>query len=115
MGATDRPRPWSIKTAKKSAVAPLPLRTRREPEQLPGPLRPKTRGARIRKDGPPTAKEERKLGPHNDGGAAFRGGGRFQDRLDVCLRWSEPESQEREEAFFVAYDDSGIDALLSPL
>ncbi len=38
-----------------------------------------------------------------------------KDRLDVCLRWSEPESHEREEAFFVAYDDSGIDALLSRL
>ena len=38
-----------------------------------------------------------------------------KDRLDVCLRWSEPESHEREEAFFVSYDDSGIDALLSRL
>ena len=39
-----------------------------------------------------------------------------KDRLDVCLRWSEPESHEKEEAFFfVAYDDSGIDALLSRL
>jgi transposase len=38
-----------------------------------------------------------------------------KDRLDVCLRWSEPEMHEKEEAFFVAYDDSGIDALLSRL
>jgi transposase len=38
-----------------------------------------------------------------------------KDRLDVCLRWSEPESHEREEAFFVAYDDSGVHALLSRL
>ena len=38
-----------------------------------------------------------------------------KDRLDVCLRWSEPESNQKEEAFFVAYDDSGIDALLSRL
>ena len=37
-----------------------------------------------------------------------------KERLDVCLRWSEPESQE-EEAFVVAYDDKGIDALLSRL
>ena len=37
-----------------------------------------------------------------------------KERLDVCLRWSEPESQE-EEAFVVAYDDNGIDALLSRL
>jgi transposase len=39
-----------------------------------------------------------------------------KDRLDVCLRWSEPERHNEEEAFFfVAYDDSGIDALLSRL
>jgi transposase len=40
----------------------------------------------------------------------------YKDRLDVCLRWSEPEShQQEEEAFALAYDDSGIDALLSRL
>src|SRR5215208_1703453 len=62
VGATDRLRPWSIKTAKKSlGRRALPFRTRREPEQLPGPLRRKMRGARILKDGPPTAREERKL------------------------------------------------------
>jgi transposase len=38
-----------------------------------------------------------------------------KDRLDVCLRWSEPERHNEEEAFFVAYDDNGIDALLSRL
>jgi transposase len=38
-----------------------------------------------------------------------------KDRLDVCLRWSEPQSHEKEEVFFVAYDDNGIDALLSRL
>jgi transposase len=38
-----------------------------------------------------------------------------KDRLDVCLRWSEPERHDDEEAFVVAYDDSGIDALLSRL
>jgi transposase len=38
-----------------------------------------------------------------------------KDRLDVCLRWSEPERHNEQEAFFVAYDDSGIDALLSRL
>jgi hypothetical protein len=36
-----------------------------------------------------------------------------KDRLDVCLRWSEPESHQKEEAFFLAYDESGVDALLS--
>ena len=38
-----------------------------------------------------------------------------KDRLDVCLRWSVPERHNEEKAFFVAYDDSGIDALLSRL
>ena len=38
-----------------------------------------------------------------------------KDRLDVCLRWSEPERREKEETFVVAYDDSGIDALLCRL
>jgi transposase len=43
-----------------------------------------------------------------------------KDRLDVCLRWSEPErhyeeEEEEEEAFVVDYDDSGIDALVSRL
>src|SRR4051812_27489867 len=39
-----------------------------------------------------------------------------KDRLDVCLRWSEPERHyEEEEAFVVDYDDSGIDALVSRL
>jgi len=38
-----------------------------------------------------------------------------KDRLDVCLRWSEPESHQKEEAFALAYDDSGIHALLSRL
>jgi transposase len=38
-----------------------------------------------------------------------------KDRLDVCLRWSEAERHEKEEAFVLAYDDSGIDALLSRL
>src|SRR5215204_7014052 len=63
----------------RQVVAPLPFRTRREPEQLPVPLRPKTRGARIRKDGPRMAKEEA-LGPHDDedDGVAFRRGGRLQ-------------------------------------
>ena len=37
-----------------------------------------------------------------------------KDRLDVCLRWSEPE-RHKEEAFVLAYDDSGIDALISRL
>jgi transposase len=37
-----------------------------------------------------------------------------KDRLDVCLRWNEPERHEKE-AFVVAYDDSGVDALASRL
>jgi transposase len=47
--------------------------------------------------------------------ALFAGVDVSKDRLDVCLRWSEPESHQKEEAFFVAYDDNGIDALLSRL
>ena len=38
-----------------------------------------------------------------------------KERLDVCLRWSEPESHHKEEVFVLAYDDNGIDALLSRL
>jgi hypothetical protein len=38
-----------------------------------------------------------------------------KDRLDVCLRWSEPERHNEDEAFVVAYDESGIDALVSRL
>jgi transposase len=38
-----------------------------------------------------------------------------KDRLDVCLRWSEPERHNEEDAFVVAYDESGIDALVSRL
>jgi transposase len=38
-----------------------------------------------------------------------------KDRLDIGLRWSESQGRDEEEAFVVAYDDSGIDALLSRL
>jgi transposase len=38
-----------------------------------------------------------------------------KDRLDVCLRWSEPQRHEKEEAFVVAYDASEIGALLCGL
>jgi len=38
-----------------------------------------------------------------------------KDRLDVCLPWNKPERHEEEEAFVVAYDDSGVDALVSRL
>jgi transposase len=91
---------------------------RREPEQLPGPLRPKkTGGARIRKEGPPTTREERKLLDPTTTTTAqvFAGVDVSKDRLDVCLRWSEPQRHNEEEAFVVAYDESGIDALLSRL
>jgi transposase len=37
-----------------------------------------------------------------------------KDRLDVCLRWSEPESHE-EDVFFVSHDEAGIDTLISRL
>jgi transposase len=35
-----------------------------------------------------------------------------KNRLDVCLRWSEPE---RDDAFVVTHDDAGIDTLVSRL
>ena len=110
VGETDRPRSWSInKTAEKSlGRRALPTTTKREPEQLPGRLRPKARGARIRKEGPLTAEEEEALGPYPTTTAPLFAG------VDVCLRWSELEKHE-EEAFVVAYDDNGIDALLSRL
>ena len=37
-----------------------------------------------------------------------------KERLDVCLRWSEPESHE-EDLFFVSHDEAGIDTLVSRL
>jgi hypothetical protein len=50
VGATGRLRPWSTKkTARKSKGRRALLFLREEPEQLPGPLRKNTRGARIRK------------------------------------------------------------------
>ena len=82
---------------------------------MPGPLRRKVRGARIRKDEPPTAREERKLLDPTKTAQLFAGVDVSKDRLDVCLRWSEPERHNEEEAFVVDYDDSGIDALVSRL
>ena len=55
------------------------------------------------------------MDPTTTAAPLFAGVDVSKDRLDVCLRWSEPESHQKEEAFFVAYDDSGIDALLSRL
>jgi transposase len=55
------------------------------------------------------------LDPTTTAARLFAGVDVSKDRLDVCLRWSEPESHQKEEAFFVAYDDSGIDAVLSRL
>jgi hypothetical protein len=55
------------------------------------------------------------LDPTTTAARLFAGVDVSKDRLDVCLRWSEPESHQKEEAFVLAYDDSGIDALLSRL
>jgi hypothetical protein len=55
------------------------------------------------------------LDPTTTAARLFAGVDVSKDRLDVCLRWSEPESHEKEEAFVVAYDDSGIDVLVSRL
>src|SRR5215204_1901286 len=73
------------------------------------------RGARIRKEGPPTTREEMKLLDPTTTAQVFAGVDVSKDRLDVCLRWSEPERHNEEEAFVVAYDESGIDALVSRL
>src|SRR5215207_1313190 len=80
-GPSTRPR------RSRLVVAPYhSQRGKREPEQLPGPLRPKkTRGARIRKEGPLTAEEEEALGSYDDGGAALCGGGRLQGSLGRLL------------------------------
>jgi transposase len=37
-----------------------------------------------------------------------------KDRLDVCLRWSEPKRHDGD-AFFITYDEAGIDTLVSHL
>jgi transposase len=55
------------------------------------------------------------LDPMTRTARVFAGVDVSKDRLDVCLRWSEPERHDDEEAFVVAYDDSGIDALVSRL
>jgi transposase len=54
------------------------------------------------------------LDPTTKTAPLFAGVDLSKDRLDVCLRWSELERHE-EETFVVAYDDNGIDALLSRL
>jgi transposase len=55
------------------------------------------------------------LDPTTTTAQLFAGVDVSKDRLDVCLRWSEPERYNEEEAFVVDYDDSGIDALVSRL
>jgi transposase len=55
------------------------------------------------------------LDPTTTAARLFAGVDVSKDRLDVCLRWSEAERHHKEEAFVLAYDDSGIDALLSRL
>ena len=57
------------------------------------------------------------MDPTTTAARLFAGVDVSKDRLDVCLRWSEPESHQKEEAFVLvlAYDDNGIDALLSRL
>jgi transposase len=55
------------------------------------------------------------LDPMTTTARLFAGVDVSKDRLDVCLRWSEPERHYEEEAFVVTYDESGIDALVSRL
>ena len=53
------------------------------------------------------------MDPTTTAARLFAGVDVSKDRLDVCLRWSEPESHE--ELFAVAHDEAGIDTLVSGL
>jgi transposase len=119
MGATDRPRPWSIKkTAKKSlGRRVLPLTTMKEsPNSCLGHFVLRRRGEPVSaRKGLLRQRRRKLLDPTTTTAQLFAGVDVSKDRLDVCLRWNEPESNQKEEAFVLAYDDSAIDALLSRL
>jgi transposase len=60
------------------------------------------------------AKEEGALlDPMTTAAQLYAGVDVSKDHLDVCLRWSEPESHD--EAFLVTHDYAGIDTLISRL
>jgi transposase len=56
-------------------------------------------------------KEERALLDPMTTAQLYAGVDVSKDRLDVCLRWTEPERHD--DAFAVTHDDAGIDALIS--
>src|SRR5215203_4999892 len=118
VGATDRPRPWSIKkTAKKSLglLAPYHPQRRESPNSCLGHFVPR-RGEPVSARTGLQQQRKKLLDPTTTTAPLFAGVDVSKDRLDVCLRWSELERhEEEEEAFVVAYDDNGIDALLSRL
>ena len=88
-----------------------------EPEQLPGPLVVKHEGSPYPQGRASNDKGgERKLLDPMTTAQVFARVDISKDRLDVCLRCSEPERHNEVEAVVVAYDDdSGIDALVSRL
>jgi transposase len=118
VGATDRPRPWSIKTAKKSlGRRASPFGTRREsPNSCLGPFVPRRGEPVSARTGLRRQRRRKLLGP-TTAARLFAGVDVSKDRLDVCLRRSEPEGceEEEEEAFVATYDDGGVDALISRL
>ena len=122
MGATDRPRPWSIKKTAKKSLGRRALAVQNEQRESPNSclghfvLRRRGEPVSARKGLQHQRRRRSKLlDPTTSAARLFAGVDVSKDRLDVCLRWNEPERHEKEEAFFVAYDDSGIDALLSRL
>jgi hypothetical protein len=114
VGATGRLRPWSTKTAKKRKGRRALLFERREPEQLPGPLR--------KNEGSPylQGRAECKPGggifldPTTTTAQLYAGVDVSKDRLDVCLRRGEAERHDND-TFVVTHDNAGIDALVSRL
>jgi hypothetical protein len=121
VGATDRPRPWSIKKIAKKSLGRCAL-----PLRKPGERARTVAWASSSQDGGSPYPQGRASNGRGGGSSwtlrdptttaqLFAGVDVSKDRLDVCLRWSEPERYNEEEAFVVDYDDSGIDALVSRL
>src|SRR3712207_9278280 len=85
------------------------FRSRGEPEQLPGPLR-KTRGEPVSARTGRVEMEEGALLDPMTTARVYVGVDVSKDRLDVCVRWSEPEGHN--DTFFVPHNDAGIDTLV---
>ena len=122
-GATDRLRPWSTKiekTAKKSKQRSScpPFFERREPEQLPGPLRRERRREPLSARTGQQEEQEEAFGSHNTSENLRGGGDVSKDQLDVyVVRHPGEAGTNRSGAttFAVPHSDAGIDALVSRL